>query len=144
MVSSVNKSILILLFFIILLVSACNTIPEKYSDVKDVLNKMIKTYEVFIDEVDEVKDAKEVKKAIYKFIDNMNRLDNIGIELQIKYPELNDDDKIPKYLIDIQDKLIKTATGERTKATSIIILSYVHDPEVKEAADMLSKFLDGN
>jgi len=146
MILSMFKTIYRFLFFIIfilLFIFSCNTVPQKYSDVKDVFNKMIKTYEVFIDEINRSEESDEVKRSIDKFINNMIKLDEVGIKLQSKYPELNDDSKVPKYLLDLQQKLIKTATSERTKATSIIILSYTHDPEVKEAADKLSVFLDG-
>jgi len=136
-------TVIINYFLILILLISCATTQKKYSDIRDLLNKMIRTYEMFIDEVDKVEDGDDVKKAIYKFIDNMGKLDEKGNELQLKYPELNDDNNVPKQLLELQEKLIKTATSERTKATSIIILSYTSDPEVQRAANMLSLFLDG-
>jgi hypothetical protein len=130
------------------LMMSCTTLKGEYPDVQEVLRSMIAAYEMLIADIDNVEKKTdktgEVKKAIDKFIGRMTALDEQGKRLEMKYPELQNDEKVPKVLKDLENRFVETATCEETKRTAIIILSYVYDPKVKEASDRLTKFLDGN
>ncbi len=111
----------------------------KYADVKDVMNKTLKTMESFIGGMEKAGDSQAVVKAINAFSADMSALKPKLQELEKKYPELKDQANPPEELKP-QFKQMEDM-GERMMNAMMKLFQYAQDPEVQKAQEAMNKLM---
>ncbi len=125
-----KKTACLLLGAFIAVLAGCS--KEKYPDVRKYVDEVIEYQNWYAGELEKAKDAGEVASLIDKYSDRMLEFAVKGKELNNKYPEMKDDDKLPEELKKQMDRLEKTA--EELSVRMMNSLSkYMADPKVLQA-----------
>ena len=122
------------LLSLLFLLNGCG--GEKYADVKEANEDVVKAMESYMAELDKSENAKDVAKAMDHFADKMEALVPKMKKLAEKYPELEDASDLPEELKDSQEKL--EALGQKFAGSMMKLMPYLNDPEVQKAQERMN------
>ncbi len=134
------KRILTICLLSLVLVSftACK---GKYADAIEANNEYLSIVEQYSKDLDKASNAEEVVVAIDLFSKNLQKIAPKLKEIQEKYPELQDPNKIPPKL---KESLKKTeVVGEEMVKSFTKLMPYLSDPKVAKAQARMGKALEG-
>ena len=104
---------------------------DKYSDVKDLLNKMIAVQDTFTSSVEKSKSSKDVVAAIDVFAKDMMALAPKIKDMDKKYPELSD--KNPPKELAGEVKKLQAVSEKMEEAMGKVAQKYPGDKDIAEA-----------
>jgi hypothetical protein len=133
------RSLLIILSISVIFFAGCKSSGSKYSDLKILLQDVIKANEEYVGTLEKATTAKDVAEAINKLGGLVEKYAARADEIEKRHPELKDIDKKnpPSELKDEYDKL--NQLEERRVKVSIKMMVYMKDPEVLKAIQDLVK-----
>lgn len=127
---------IIMLFFVCAGIS-CKQRSDKYSDVREYMNKSIAIQEEYLRAIENAKNAKDVATAINAFAERLKALNPTMKALMEKYPEIISEKDIPSELSDVMERQNRLAEKIHT-ASMKNVSQHVNEPEVVEARKNLS------
>jgi hypothetical protein len=130
------KKILVISVMALFVITGCKM--NKYADVKEIFNEMIKIQEVYIAALEKAKDAKEVVAAMDAFGDSMVKEMPKIKELDKKYPELKNE-KTPPKEIEAEYKKLQEVSEKLGKVSTDVMMKNAKDPEVMKAAQRMGE-----
>jgi uncharacterized coiled-coil DUF342 family protein len=130
-----KKILSVLAVGLLLVAVACG--GGKYADVKNVLEKNISATENFFNAMEKAGSADDVAAALTNYADEMDKLIPELKDVQKKYPELKDEEDMPKDVKELMEKYNKLA--EKFPQAMSKIAQYAADSKVMEAQE---KFLE--
>ncbi len=109
----------------------------KYADAKEVMQESIDMMNDFSAAMEKADDGKAVAAALEDFLDKFESLKGKIEELDKKYPELKDKEKVPEELKD----LVKEAeeASQKMAGSMMKIMQYASDPEVAKLMPKLQQ-----
>jgi hypothetical protein len=133
------KRVIIPVMSLLLMAMVVSSCGSKYADVKKQQVKFGKATEAYVADLEKADDAEAVAKAINSFADEMEVLWPEMQALSEKYPELKDQDNVPKELEASQKEA--EAAGKKMAGTFMKVMPHMTNPEVRKANERLGKIM---
>ncbi len=132
-----KKSLAIGITLLAVLAFSCG--GGKYGDVKKLMNEMIGVMDSYSTSIAAAQNADDVVKAMEAFGGAMIKMQPEMEKLNAKYPEMKDKkDEVPEELKETFKKL-EASTQKMVEASGPVMVKYMQDPKVMEAAKKMSE-----
>lgn len=123
------------LLAVILILSLISCGGGKYDDWIEVNSDLIDAMEKYAVALEKASSAKAVADATNRYADKIKALAPKIKELRNKYPEINDPDKLPAKLKDLEKKAENLQ--QKLSAGFMNMMKYMMDPDVQKAHERL-------
>ena len=123
--------------FLLGFVACGGTGGGKYADAKEAMQEMIDVMNDFGAAMENANDGKAVAAALEDFIDNMESMKGKMEELEKKYPEFKDKEKVPEELKELMTQLEEAS--KKMAGSMMKIMQYASDPDVSKLMPKLQE-----